>query len=98
MVVPLHDERAGERTATLVDQHVKCGHADGTGQRTGKGRARRGRRRRHDEAQGGSRGLRLRCLAHEKDRPPGLFCPAVQTPCRGEVEPIRIAAQFDDHG
>lgn len=98
MAVPLHNERAGERTATLIDRHAEGGHADGTGQRTGKGRTWRGRRRGHNEAQGRCRGLRLGGLADEKNRPSGLLGPAMQAPGRGKVELFRIAAQLDNYG
>jgi hypothetical protein len=40
----------------------------------------------------------MRRLAQQQDRPPGHLGAAVEPPCRGQVEFLRIAAQFEDDG
>ena len=98
MAVPLHNEFTSRRGTALADRDRKGRRADGARQRSGKGEARRGGRRPNDKADGRGSRFGFGGLADQEDRPPRLLGTAVETPGCGEIEPFRIAAQFDEHG
>ena len=66
---------------------VKAGGPIDPGERPGEGAARRGRRRRDDEADGGRGRLGAARLAQQEHRPARRLRAAMQAAGRGEVEP-----------
>ena len=68
------------------------------GERPGDRAARCGRCRRQDEANGCGRRFGLGGLPQQEHRSAGVLRSGVQPPCRGEVQPLRTAADFEDDG
>jgi hypothetical protein len=95
--VPFEDESARESIPALVDGHGEGGRADGVGEPAGKRRARPGPRRRNEKPERGCGRLGETRLAQEEKGTAGLKRAAVQPPCRGEVEPVRIAPDLEEH-
>jgi hypothetical protein len=95
--VPFEDVSSRYRIRALVDADGEGRRADGVGERAGKRRSGTGARRSGDKPERRRGRLGKAGLAQEKKRPARLKRAAVQASCRGEIEPARIAADFEEY-